>query len=93
MNRTLLIALLVIVLALGGSIGWLMIGQQELETQLTLKETEVAQGEATLVQLFAQKREQDEQNSAAIGTAEAEIAFLCPQHLSMMMHRLRFVFV
>ena len=76
MNRTLLIALLVVVLALGGSIGWLMIGQQELETQLVLKETEVAEGEATLVQLFAQKREQDEQNNAALGTAEAEIAAL-----------------
>ncbi|MFK7800537.1 MAG: hypothetical protein AB8G95_02790 [Anaerolineae bacterium] len=76
MNRTLLIALLVVVLALGGSIGWLMIGQQELESQLVLKETEVAEGEATLVQLFAQKREQDEQNNAALGTAEAEIAAL-----------------
>ncbi len=76
MNRTLLIALLVVVLALGGSIGWLMIGQQELQTQLVLKETEIAQGEATLVQLFSQKREQDEQNQAALSTAEAEIVLL-----------------
>lgn len=77
MNRTLLtVLLLVIVLAFGGSIAWLMMGQQELQTQLTIKETEVANGEATLVQLFSQKREEDEQNSSALATAEAELAQL-----------------
>ena len=77
MNRTLLTGiLLVTLLILGGATGWLMIGQQELQEQITLKETEVALGEATLVALFAQKRDDDQQGESALETAEAEIARL-----------------
>ncbi|MFT5197158.1 MAG: hypothetical protein ACI9EW_002768 [Cellvibrionaceae bacterium] len=75
MNRTLLTALLAGgLLILMGSVAWLMIGQQNLQEQLTLKETEVADGEATLVQLFSQKRQENEQNGAVLATAESELA-------------------
>ena len=77
MNRTLLTGiLLAALLILGGAIVWLMIGQQDLQAEIDLKETEVALGEATLVALFAQKRDEDTQKESALTTAEAEIARL-----------------
>ncbi len=77
MNRNFLsIALIVAIIALAASIGWLMIGQRELESQLTLKETEIAYGEATLVQLFSQQRETKAEDEVALATIEAELLSL-----------------
>ena len=77
MNRNFLsIALIVAIIALAASIGWLMIGQRELESQLTLKETEIAYGGATLVQLFSQQRETKAEDEVALATIEAELLSL-----------------
>lgn len=77
MNRTIVTIFLVgAVVALGAATVWLMIGQQELQTQLTLKETEVAEGQATLVQVFTQQRESSGQLELGLATAQAELAAL-----------------
>ena len=77
MNRTFVTLFLVVaVVALGAAAVWLMIGQQELQTQLTLKETEVADGQATLVQVFAQQRESGNQLEEGLATVQAELEAL-----------------
>ncbi|MEM8863116.1 MAG: hypothetical protein AAGD96_32800, partial [Chloroflexota bacterium] len=77
MNRTFVTLFLVgAVVALGAAAVWLMIGQQELQTQLTLKETEVADGQATIVRVFAEQRESGDQLESGLATAQAELEAL-----------------
>ncbi len=77
MKRNSLIVVLVgALIALGGATTWLMIGQRDLESQLNLKETEIADGQATLVQVFSEQRDTLDSNDEALAAAEAELSAL-----------------
>ncbi len=74
MKRNSLIVVLVgAIVALGAATAWLMIGQRDLESQLNLKETEIAAGESTLVSVFSEQRSASEQDANALATAESEL--------------------
>lgn len=77
MKRNSLIVVLVgALIALGAAAAWLMIGQRDLESQLNLKETEIAAGQATLVQVFSDQRTTLDENEDALATSEADLSAL-----------------